>query len=90
MSVDASAVQIAIEDEGPGFPPEKIAEAFDRFYTARPEGEAFGQHSGLGLSISRQIIEAHHGRIWAENRNRADGTIAGARVVIRLPLMSPR
>ncbi len=90
MSVDASAVQIAIEDEGPGFPPEKIAEAFDRFYTARPEGEAFGQHSGLGLSISRQIIEAHHGRIWAENRIRADGTIAGARVVVRLPLMSPR
>ena len=88
MALDTGTVQIAIEDQGPGFPPEKIAEAFERFYSERPAGEAFGQHSGLGLSISRQIIEAHRGRIWAENRIRADGSIAGARVIIRLPLMS--
>lgn len=90
MALDAGTVQIAIEDEGPGFPPQKIDEAFDRFYSARPKGEAFGQHSGLGLSISRQIIEAHRGRIWAENRIRADGSIAGARVIIRLPMMPLR
>jgi two-component system sensor histidine kinase ChvG len=90
MAFDAGTVQVAIEDDGPGFAPQKIDEAFDRFYSARPKGEAFGQHSGLGLSISRQIIEAHHGRIWAENRVRADGSIAGARVLIRLPLMPLR
>ncbi len=90
MALDAGTVQIAIEDEGPGFPPQKVDEAFDRFYSARPEGEAFGKHSGLGLSISRQIIEAHRGRIWAENRIRADESIAGARVVIRLPMMPLR
>ncbi len=90
MAFDAGTVQVAIEDDGPGFPPQKIDEAFDRFYSARPEGEAFGKHSGLGLSISRQIIEAHHGRIWAENRIRSDGSVAGARVIIRLPLMALR
>ena len=90
MALDAGTVQIAIEDEGPGFPPQKVDEAFDRFYSARPKGEAFGQHSGLGLSISRQIIEAHRGRIWAENRIRGDESIAGARVVIRLPMMALR
>ncbi len=83
------AVEIAVEDEGPGFPPEKLSEAFERFYTARPSNEAFGKHSGLGLSISRQIVEAHGGRIWAENRTGADGHIVGARVVMRLPVAAP-
>ena len=90
MALDGGAVQIAIEDDGPGFPPEKISEAFDRFYSARPKGEAFGQHSGLGLSISRQIIEAHRGRIWAENRMAPDGSITGARVIIGLPMLPRR
>ena len=79
------AVEIAIEDDGPGFPADALARVFDRFYTSRPRPEAFGKHSGLGLSISRQIVEAHHGRIWAENRRAPDGDIIGGRIVIRLP-----
>jgi two-component system sensor histidine kinase ChvG len=61
-------IEIIIEDEGPGISPENLEKVFIRFYTDRPEQEEFGQNSGLGLHISRQIIEAHGGRIWAENR----------------------
>lgn len=78
-------VEIAVEDEGPGVPEGKLEHVFDRFYSERPEGERFGQHSGLGLSISRQIIEALHGRISAENRHDADGKVLGARFVVLLP-----
>jgi two-component system sensor histidine kinase ChvG len=60
-------VLISVEDDGPGIPPAAIDRIFERFYTDRPN-QGFGQNSGLGLSISRQIIEAHGGRIWAENR----------------------
>jgi len=77
---------ITVDDCGPGIPPENLERVFERFYTDRPDGEAFGQNSGLGLSISRQIIEAHSGTLHAENRPGADGTRAGARFVIRLPL----
>ena len=59
-----------VEDQGPGIPEDKLTAIFDRFYTERPAGEKFGTHSGLGLSISKQIVEAHRGRIWAENRTR--------------------
>lgn len=79
------AVVITVDDDGPGLPPDKVEKIFDRFYSERPEGEKFGTHSGLGLSISRQIVNAHGGTIWAENRHRPDGTTAGARFVIRLP-----
>ena len=58
---------VSVEDQGPGFPAENLETIFERFYTARPKGAAFGGHSGLGLSIARQIIDAHGGRIWAEN-----------------------
>jgi two-component system sensor histidine kinase ChvG len=78
-------VELAVEDEGPGIPDAKLDGIFDRFYSERPESEQFGSHSGLGLSISRQIIEAHQGRISAENRRDEDGNIVGARFVIRLP-----
>ncbi|HQU01537.1 MAG TPA: HAMP domain-containing sensor histidine kinase, partial [Acetobacteraceae bacterium] len=78
-------VELAVEDEGPGIPDNKLDHIFDRFYSERPEGEQFGSHSGLGLSISRQIIEAHQGRISAENRRNSSGAITGARFVIRLP-----
>jgi two-component system sensor histidine kinase ChvG len=61
-------VEIAVEDQGPGIRPENLDKIFDRFYTDRPEHEEFGQNSGLGLHISKQIVEAHGGRIWAENR----------------------
>ena len=82
---DGRAVLITIEDEGPGIPDDKLTAIFDRFYTERPAGEKFGTHSGLGLSISKQIIEAHRGMIWAENRKDASGAGAGARFCIRLP-----
>jgi len=82
---DGRAVLIAVEDDGPGIPPDKLTTIFDRFYTERPAAEKFGTHSGLGLSISKQIVEAHRGRIWAENRHDALGEVCGARFLIRLP-----
>ncbi|NLH83760.1 MAG: HAMP domain-containing protein [Phyllobacteriaceae bacterium] len=78
-------VEITIDDDGPGIRAEKIERIFERFYTDRPEAEGFGNNSGLGLAISKQIVEAHGGRIRAENRRRADGEIAGARFVVSLP-----
>ena len=80
-----SVVEISVEDEGPGIPEAKLEHIFDRFYSERPQGERFGQHSGLGLSISRQIVEALKGRIGAENRRDAHGEVIGARFVVRLP-----
>ena len=60
-------IRVTVEDEGPGIPPDNLQSIFERFYSERPDTEDFGNHSGLGLSISRQIIEAHGGQIWAEN-----------------------
>jgi two-component system, OmpR family, sensor histidine kinase ChvG len=77
---------IVVEDEGPGIPDGNLEQIFDRFYSERPREERFGQHSGLGLAISRQIIDALHGRISAENRRDAGGAVLGARFVVRLPL----
>ena len=82
---DGRAVLVTVEDEGPGIPDDKLTAIFDRFYTERPPGEKFGTHSGLGLSISKQIVEAHRGTIWAENRTDASGAVTGARFCIRLP-----
>jgi two-component system sensor histidine kinase ChvG len=83
-------IEIMVEDDGPGVPPEAMEKIFERFYTHRPHQD-FGQNSGLGLSISKQIIEAHDGRIWVENRQAvgADETqhILGARFTVRLPAM---
>jgi two-component system sensor histidine kinase ChvG len=78
-------IEIAVEDEGPGIPEAKLEHIFERFYSERPKGERFGAHSGLGLSISRQIVEALKGRITAENRRDASGAVMGARFVVRLP-----
>ncbi len=78
-------VEISVEDEGPGIPEANLEHIFDRFYSERPQGERFGQHSGLGLSISRQIVEALKGRIIAENRRDERGQILGARFIVRLP-----
>jgi two-component system sensor histidine kinase ChvG len=80
-----SMAEICIEDEGPGIPDANLEHVFDRFYSERPAGESFGRHSGLGLSISRQIIEALQGRIGAENRRDEAGNVIGARFVVRLP-----
>jgi two-component system sensor histidine kinase ChvG len=87
-------IQIAVEDEGPGIPEENLERIFERFYTDRPR-ENFGQNSGLGLNISRQIAVAHGGRLWAENRppkgvgrGKGDASVGrsgGARFVMRLP-----
>jgi two-component system sensor histidine kinase ChvG len=93
LSRAPGAVVAAVEDQGPGVPVENLESIFERFYTERPraaEGgtgmrRAFGGHSGLGLSIARQILEIHGGQIRAENRTDAGGAIAGARFVIRLP-----
>ncbi|WP_210431463.1 ATP-binding protein [Iodidimonas gelatinilytica] len=57
-----------VDDEGPGLPHGAAERIFERFYSERPASEDFGTHSGLGLSISKQIVEAHHGTITAENR----------------------
>jgi two-component system sensor histidine kinase ChvG len=80
---------VVVEDTGPGIPEEALTKIFTRFYSERPERE-FGNHSGLGLAISKQIIDAHGGVIWAENirPTEADITSAplGARFVVGLPL----
>ncbi len=79
------SAEISVEDQGPGIPEANLEHIFDRFYSERPHGEKFGQHSGLGLSISRQIVEALHGQISAENVRDATGKVLGARFIVRLP-----
>ncbi len=84
-------VEIRVEDSGPGIRPENLERVFERFYTDRP-GQSFGRNSGLGLSISRQVVEAHKGRIWAENRLGAadqagERPVLGARFIVRLPAL---
>ena len=86
------AVEIVVDDDGPGIRPDALEKIFERFYTDRPH-QGFGQNSGLGLSISKQIIEAHEGRLWAENRIGVAATegepppVLGARFVVRLPAL---
>ena len=82
-------INIVVDDDGPGIYPEAMEKIFDRFYTYRPHQD-FGQNSGLGLSISKQILEAHDGNLWAENRTGAqEGSeppkVLGARFTVRLP-----
>src|SRR5262249_18764090 len=81
-------LDVGVEEDGPGIYPEAMEKIFDRFYTYRPHQD-FGQNSGLGLSISKQIVEAHDGRLWAENRTATQGSepgkVLGARFTIRLP-----
>ncbi|HKO09020.1 MAG TPA: stimulus-sensing domain-containing protein [Alphaproteobacteria bacterium] len=78
-------VEAVVEDEGPGLPEGKLEAIFERFYSERPPGETFGTHSGLGLSISKQIVEAHGGTIRAENRHDRSGRVNGARFIVTLP-----
>ena len=83
---DGRVAQIMVEDSGPGIPENKLEAIFDRFYSERPKEEKFGTHSGLGLSISKHIVEAHGGKIRAENRRDAEGRIVGARFVLEFPV----
>jgi two-component system, OmpR family, sensor histidine kinase ChvG len=77
---------ITIDDQGPGIPEENLETIFRRFYTERPASHGFGRNSGLGLSISRQIVEVHGGRIFASNLRDGTGKVTGARFTIELPL----
>ena len=82
-------VLVVVEDTGPGIPEEALGKVFNRFYSERPADD-FGNNSGLGLAISKQIVEAHHGVIWAENIRPIQADIGsaplGARFVVGLPL----
>lgn len=82
-------VLVVVEDTGPGIPDQALTKIFKRFYSQRPE-EHFGNNSGLGLAISKQIVEAHGGVIWAENIRPTDADITseplGARFVVGLPV----
>ncbi|MDD9993031.1 MAG: stimulus-sensing domain-containing protein [Rhodospirillales bacterium] len=82
---DGAAVMVGVHDDGPGVPAGTEEAIFRRFYTDRPEGEPFGAHSGLGLSISRQIAEAHGGRLSCVNRRDGAGAIVGASFLLELP-----
>ncbi|MCR5857284.1 sensor histidine kinase [Mesorhizobium sp. J428] len=86
MTRSGRRVVVSVDDNGPGIRAENIDRIFERFYTDRPGSESFGQNSGLGLSISRQIVEAHGGTLTAENiPGIKPGDIRGARFVISLP-----
>ncbi len=82
----ARPLRIVVEDQGPGIPADNLETVFERFYTSRPKGTAFGTNSGLGLSIVRQIVEAHDGQVRAENITRPDGTVSGARFIAAFPI----
>lgn len=84
VTPEHAMVRIEVEDSGPGIPESKLNTIFERFYTERPASEDYGSHSGLGLSISRQIIKAHGGEIWAENIENDDGDVMGARFTVML------
>ena len=81
-------VNVAVEDEGPGVSENALTNIFKRFYKDRPTDEKFGIHSGLGLSISKQIIETHGGKIWAKNRKSDTGNILGAQIKFTIPLVN--
>ena len=78
-----------VADAGPGIPAENLETVFERFYTSRPKGAAFGGNSGLGLSIARQIVEAHGGTLQARTRMAEDGKVAGALFILTLPEARP-
>jgi two-component system, OmpR family, sensor histidine kinase ChvG len=82
---ETGQLKLTIDDDGPGIPPDNLETIFKRFYTERPAGAEFGSHSGLGLAISRQIVDVHGGDIRAENRCDTDGRVTGARFIVTLP-----
>jgi two-component system sensor histidine kinase ChvG len=87
---NGSAVEISVSDQGPGIPAESIDKIFERFYSDRPQSDRItGKNSGLGLSISREIVAAHGGQIWAENLVEG-GRVTGACFQVRLPCADVR
>jgi two-component system, OmpR family, sensor histidine kinase ChvG len=78
-------VEVRVKDMGPGIPENSLEDIFNRFYTERPKSEDFGRHSGLGLSISRLIVDAHGGKITARNSRNEREEILGALFVVTLP-----
>ncbi len=85
LNHDSGSIVAVVEDSGPGIPDNKLAAIFDRFYSERPAAEQFGKHSGLGLSIAKQIVETYGGTVVAANRLDGDGKIVGARFTVTLP-----
>jgi two-component system, OmpR family, sensor histidine kinase ChvG len=83
-------IEIDVTDQGPGIPADSLETVFERFYSDRPEtDQRRGKNSGLGLSISREIVDAHNGRIWAENIQGPDHeSPRGARFVVQLPAIA--
>lgn len=88
LARESHSILLTVDDGGPGLPEGAADKIFDRFYSERPSQEAFGTHSGLGLSISRQIVEAHGGTLTASNRLDERGQVAGARFTMALPRLS--
>jgi two-component system sensor histidine kinase ChvG len=84
ITVEKSIVRVTVDDQGPGIPENKLGTIFERFYSERPKHEAYGRHSGLGLSIAHQIVTAHSGKIWAENRQNNGDAVTGARFTVEL------
>jgi len=89
VSREKGFVRVDVDDEGPGIPAGAEENIFKRFYTERPKTEKFGTHSGLGLNISKQIVEAHFGTLVGSNRLGFDKQVAGARFTLRLPEAAP-
>ena len=86
LAMEPRFIVVRVEDNGPGIRAENIENIFERFYTDRPGPDQFGKNSGLGLSISRQIVEAHGGTLTAENiPGGRGGQPAGACFIMRLP-----
>lgn len=88
---DDAGARVTVEDDGPGIPPDSLEKVFERFYTKRPAGAAFGNNSGLGLAICRQIVASHGGRVWAENRYLSpapdvQAARIGARFTVEIPM----
>lgn len=77
-------IVVTVEDQGTGIPDSKLDAIFERFYSERPKDESYGNHSGLGLSIARQIVNAHGGSIRAENIRSITGQVTGARFIVEL------
>ena len=85
VTVGEEIVEVSVEDNGPGIPAGSADKIFERFYSERPDAESFGKHSGLGLSISRQIVASHGGEIKAKNLIGPNGEVSGAAFIVKLP-----